>query len=72
MIEVGTVLEAGDETAVHVQLVFNPDGCIMGGTAFSDGWPTVELTTMRRTFERPAADTYAIFHRGRTPGCRES
>jgi hypothetical protein len=69
VIDVDAVLDAGAETAVEVRLVFNPDGCIMGGTAYSDGWPTVELTTLRRTFERPAADTYAVFHRGRTPGC---
>jgi hypothetical protein len=43
----------------------------MGAVHSTDGWPTVELTTMRRTYERPAADTYAIFHRGRTPGCRD-
>ena len=70
VIDVDMVLDAGGETAVDVRLVFNPDGCINGGTAWSDGWPTVELTTMRRTFKRPAADTYAVFHQGRTPGCR--
>lgn len=70
VIDVDTVIDAGAETAVEVRLVFNPHGCLMGGTAWTDGWPTVELTTMGRTSERPAADTYAISHRGRTPGCR--
>jgi hypothetical protein len=71
VIDVDTLLEPGDETAVDVHLVFNPEGCVIGATTYTDGWPTVELTTMRRTFERPAADTYAVFHRGRTPGCRD-
>lgn len=65
----GSDLDAGQSTTFQVNLVFNPEGCVMGATTWIDAWPEVFFSVMGRDFVRPAANSLAFFHRGRTPGC---
>lgn len=65
----GLDLDAGHSTTFQVDLVFNPEGCVMGATTWVDAWPEVFFAVMGRDFARPAANSLSFFHRGRTPGC---
>lgn len=67
----GLDLEAGQDTTFEVDLVFNPQGCVTGATTWIDAWPEVVFSVMGREFARPAANSLAFFHRGRTPGCTD-
>ncbi|MCR6032849.1 hypothetical protein GGQ22_15600 [Nocardioides sp. zg-579] len=66
----GLDLEAGDQGSFDVHLVFNRRGCNRGVTAYVEGWPEVTFSVLGRSFERPAANTFAI-HGKRSPGCRD-
>lgn len=65
----GQDLDAGHSTSFEVHLVFIPGGCVMGATMWVDAWPEIYFSVMGRDFARPAANSLALFHRGRTPGC---
>lgn len=65
----GLDLDAGQSATFEVDLVFNPEGCVMGATTWIAAWPEVYFSVMGRDFARPAANSLAFFHRGRTPGC---
>lgn len=65
----GSALDAGQSTTFEIDLAFNPAGCNEGVTVWRDAWPEVHFSVMGRDFVRPAANTLAFFHRGRTPGC---
>jgi hypothetical protein len=64
-------LAPGEDHTFAVVVEFRPAGCNDSGTMTVYGWPTVDLTTLRRS-HTVTADRNFRFHRdGATPGCSD-
>jgi hypothetical protein len=63
------LVRAGEAYEFDIVLRFHSSGCNASGGLTIANWPTVGLTVMGRTFERPSEDVYRFHRAGRTPGC---
>ena len=68
-IPIDRTLGAGRSTSFEIALVFHPQGCNADGTLWHEGWPTVGVEVLGRSFERRGDKDFSFHHEGATPGC---